>query len=91
MGSLLEEFGNLHVLVYQGSVVVSKDSSMAPSNKIHTPNGLERCSHVINAKMEDFFGGLGYWVAGRPRLVMFVTLTFTVVSCFGFSHFVMIR
>jgi len=63
---------------------------MSPSHPARSPNGLERCSEAINSKMEAFFGECGYWVAGRPKTVMFAALAFTVVSCLGFSHFVMI-
>jgi len=51
---------------------------------------LERGSHAINSAMERFFGSLGYWVSGRPRVVVIVCLLFTFLFMIGFKDFVML-
>ena len=60
-------------------------------HQAHSPNILERCSYSINSRMEDFFGYMGWLVAGSPRLVLSIAVSFTLVSFYGFSEFVMIR
>ncbi|GMH96973.1 hypothetical protein TrVE_jg4543 [Triparma verrucosa] len=57
---------------------------------VHHDSALERVSHFINDKMEVFFGEIGYRVAGRPKLTLSCSVLFTLITCLGFSKFLML-